>query len=808
MTTLVQDLRYALRTLMKSPGFTAVAVLTLALGIGANTAIFSFVNAVLLRPLPYENADRLVFLSERSEQVPGMSIAMENFKDWRSSNTVFEHMLAYCGEDVVLTGTGEPERLKLREVTAGLFPTLGVKPILGRPLTAEDDKIGAAPVVLLSDGFWARKFGRDPQAIGKRLILDGQSYEVIGVLPSSQFHGSWKRYDAFTSLWRREDELGGPANRGSHPGIYAYARMKPGVSIDQARTEMVGIASQLAKQYPESNSGNSVTVEPLLLAVVEDVRPSLLLLMGAVGFVLLIACANVANLLLARANDRQREISIRRAMGAGRWQLVRQLLTESVLLALIGGALGLLLAQWMTTALAGSGIASVPRIEDVSVDRWVMMFTLGLSLLTGLFFGLFPALHAWRADVNVALKAGGRGGSSGTGNRRLREGLVVAEVAISLVLLVGTGLLIRSMYRVLAADPGFAPSNVLAAHFTLPDVKYKNDAQRREFVRLLVDKVKAISGVEAAGIRNPVLGGDQELFAVDGRPIPPMGQLPSTDFAKITPDALRAMGVRLLRGRFFNEYDNEKSQRVCLIDQNLAQQFWPKDDPIGKRIVTELPKPGEPMKWLTVVGVVSHVKNYGVDQPSRIETYVPFAQDVNSSAAIVLRSTADPAVLTSAVREALRSLDSDVPLFNVQTLEEVVGETVAPRRLSVILLSAFAALALTLAAIGIYGVMSYAVSQRTQEFGIRMALGAKTGDVLRLVLRRAMSLLAIGAGIGLAGAFLLSRLMQSMLFQVPPTDLWTYASILILLSSVALLACYLPARRATRVDPLVALRYE
>ncbi len=808
MTTFFQDLRFALRMLRKSPGFTIVAILTLALGIGANSAIFSFVNAVLLRPLPYKDSNRLVFLSETSEQVPDMSIAMANFNDWRASNTVFEHMFAYRAEDVVLTGNGEPERLRLGEITAELFPTLGVQPVLGRPLTHEDDKVGATRTVLLGDGFWARKFGRNPQIIGKQLILDGQSYEVIGVIANSNFHGSWRRFDVFSSLWRLENEIGGPANRGSHPGIYAYARMKRGVTIDQARTEMHTIASRLAQQYPDSNGGNSVTVAPLLVAVVEDVRPSLLLLMGAVGFVLLIACANVANLLLARANERQKEISIRRALGAGRWQLVRQLLTESVLLALIGGALGLLLAQWLTVALAGSGIANVPRIEDVSVDGWVMTFALGLSILTGLLFGIFPALHAWRADINDALKAGGRGGSSGAGHSRLRDGLVVAEVAISLILLVGTGLMIRSIYRVLAADPGFATSHVFTARFGLPEAKYKDDARRRQFVQQLVDKAKSTPGVEAAGVRIPLLGGWQEGFAVEGRPIPPLPEIPSVDFARVTPDALGAMGVRLLHGRFFTEHDNENSQRVCIIDQAMAQQYWPNDDPVGKRIVTELPKPGEPLKWITIVGVVSHVKNYGVDQPSRVETYVPFAQAPIGGGVIVLRSSSDPAALTSSVRDALRSLDPDVPLFNVQALEDIVGESVAPRRLSVILLSAFAALALTLAAIGIYGVMSYAVSQRTEEFGIRMALGARSGDVLRLVLRSAVVLLVLGAVIGLGGAFYLSRLLRSMLFQVSPADVWTYVTIMALLAGVALLACYLPARRATRVDPLVALRYD
>jgi len=487
---------------------------------------------------------------------------------------------------------------------------------------------------------------------------------------------------------------------------------------------------------------------------------------------------------------------------------VRQLLTESLLLSMIGGGLGLLLAQWLTGAVASSGIVNVPRIEDVSVDRGVITFTLGLSIVTGLFFGIFPALHAWRADVHDALKAGGRGGSSNTGHQRLRDGLVIAEVAISLMLLVGTGLMIRSMYRVLEADPGFASAHVFTARFGMPEAKYKEDVQRRLFVQQLVEKTKSVPGVEIAGVRNPLLGGSQEGFAIEGQPIPPMDKIPSVDFARITPDALRAMGVRLLRGRFFTEHDNETSQRVCIIDQNMAQEYWPNDDPVGKRIITELPKPGESPKWISVVGVVSHVKNYGVDQPSRVETYVPYAQNPSDGAVIVLRSSADPATLSAGVRDVLKSIDPNVPIYNVRTLEEIVGETVAPRQFSVILLSAFAGLALTLAAIGIYGVMSYAVSQRTQEFGIRAALGARRGDVLRLVLSSGMSLLVLGIGFGLAGAFYLSHFLQSMLFQVPPTDVWTYVSIMVLLSSVALLACYLPARRATRVDPLVALRYD
>ena len=519
MNALLQDIRYGIRMLAKSPGFTAVAILTLALGIGANTSIFSVVNTVLLRPLPYPHADRLVFISEWSQQIPGMSISMADFDDWRATQTVFSSMVAYQPDNVTLTGQGEPERLLMRHITAGLFPTLGVQPILGRPLTAADDKVGAAPVVLLSDGLWARKFGRDPNVLGKQLTLNGEDYTIIGVLPSSKFHESWRTFDVFSSLWRLENIFGGPSRRGEHPGIYAYARMKPGVTMEQARAEMAGIQQRLAKQY-QDDAGESATVEPLLGAVVQDAGLPLLVLMAAVGFVLLIGCVNVANLLMSRATERQKEIAVRIALGAGRWRLARQLLTESVTLSLAGGALGLLLAVWATPALARAATGTIPRIEDVGVDRWVLAFTLGISFLTGLFFGVFPALQASRTDVNSVLKEGSRGGGTGTGHKRLRDALVVTELAISVILVVGAGLTLKSLYRVLRADEGFDATGVTSATFGLPDAKYKTDDQRRQFMEQLAQRASAIPGVQAAGFKNPLLGGMQTGFMVEGQPKP------------------------------------------------------------------------------------------------------------------------------------------------------------------------------------------------------------------------------------------------------------------------------------------------
>jgi len=792
--------------LLKSPGFTAVAVLTLALGIGANTAIFSVVNAVLLRPLPYPESSRLVLLGEASEQIPDMSIAMANFNDWRAQNTVFENMAAYQGDNTVLTGRGEPERLRLRRITAGFFPTLRVQPILGRALAASDDKVGAQPVVLLGEGFWQRRFGGDHEVIGRQLILDGETFTVIGVLPR-RLHPSLRQTDVFTSLWRLEDKLGGESRRGEHPGIYGYARLKSGVSLEQARFEMRSIAQRLAQQHPQDNSGHSVNVQPLLGAIVEDVRPSLLLLMGAVGFVLLIACANLANLLLARTTERQREIAVRIALGAGKSRIIRQLLTESVLLSLVGGTLGLLLAVWITAALAGSRVTGVPRMDEVSPDAAVLLFTLGMSVLTGFFFGMIPAMQAWRTDVQSTLKESGHGGGGSRARHRLREGLLAAEVALSLVLLVGAGLMTKSLYRVVRADAGVNPANVLTARLSLPELKYNDETKIRNFSNQLVAKIQALPGVELAGLKSPLFGGRQWGFVIDGRPIPPPQQMPSMDVGRVTPDALQAMGIRLIRGRYFDAHDDENAEKVCIIDETFARQYFPGEDPIGKRI-----RPGEHAdekpKWMTIVGVVAHVKNYGVDQPSRVESYAPQAQNAFGGGTLVIRSAADPRILSQGLREALGSLDPDVPLFEVRSLEEIISENSASRRLSTLLISSFTLLALVLAAVGIYGVMSYSVSQRSHEVGIRMALGADESRVLRMILREGVRLAILGIAAGLLAAVGLARLMTTVLFQVGSLDASIYALSAALAMLVVLLASFVPARRATRVDPLVSLRYE
>jgi putative ABC transport system permease protein len=572
---------------------------------------------------------------------------------------------------------------------------------------------------------------------------------------------------------------------------------------------MSGIAARLANQYPESNTGTGVSVDSLLKSYVGDIRPALLVLMAAVGFVLLIACANIANLTLSRASERNREMATRAALGAGRFRLIRQLLTESFLLSLIGGSLGLLIAYYVASAASQVSPASVPRIDTVSINGGVLFFTLGVSLLTGLFFGIFPAWQISRADVHEAMKEGGRVGTASVGRKRVRSALVVAEVSISLVLLVGAGLMIKSFYRVLRADPGFNSSGVLTATFSLPDSQYKDDAKQRRFVNRLIAKLEMIPGVQASGVKIPLLGGWQTGYMVDGRPKPEPGKAPSTDISRVTPGALQALGVPLLRGRYFTAADSDTSQPVCIIDKTMAQASWPGENPLGKHVAVagRAGNPDDP-DWRAVVGVVAHTKNYGVDQPSRVETYLPFAQSPIGTGFVVLRTAALPSSLATPAQNAIVTIDPNVPLSQIRRLTDIVDEDVAPRRLSVLLLSAFATLALALAAVGIYGVMSCMVTQRTQEIGIRIALGAQQRDIRGLVLRDGMTLLFLGLGIGLVGAFSLSRFLQSLLFEVKATDMVTFASVPLLLAVVAFLACYLPARRATLVDPVVALRNE
>ena len=804
METILQDVKYGIRTLAGNPGVLIVAVFTLALGIGANTTIFSVIYGALLRPLPYDHSEDLMFITEWSQQVPNMSFSVANFKDLRDESKLFESFVASRGQNYVMTGLGDAERLAGRQITAGFFPTMRLRPILGREFTPDEDKPGAERVVLLSEGFWARRFGRSPGVLGMGLTLNGETYTVIGVLPA-RFYGGWRQVDVWASLGRLEDQIGGSQNRGNHPGIYVIGRVKPGTTVEQARTEVKNIAERLARQHPETNSDQSMTLITLHDSYVGSLQSALMVLMAAVGFVLLIACANVANLLLGRAAARNKEIAVRAALGAARSRLVRQMLTESMLLALAGGIAGVLTARLGLNGLLATLPRDTPFLGDVHIDLRVLAFTAALSLMTGILFGLIPAWQVTRPVFAETLKEGGRG--TGTaGSHRARNALVVAEVSLSLILMVGAGLMLRSFLRVIEADPGFDSRGVLTATLSLPQATDDNPVAIRDFNQRVLQEVRSLPGVQAAGSALPLLGSWQTAFVVEGRPVPEMGKLPSTDISRVSTDYFWAMGVKLLRGRVFTEQDNADAPPVCIIDETFVRAYWPDEDPIGKKI--HLGGPHDKQPWLEIVGVVAHVKNYGVDQASRVETYIPFVQRPIGSFTLIVRTAGSPADLTSAVRASVRSVNPNVPIFNARTLEQIASDSVAQRKLAVTLIALFAAIALILAAVGIYGVMSYAVVQRTYEIGMRAALGARRSDIFRLVVGQGMLYVALGTAIGAACAFVLSRLLTSLLFEIGATDPSTFSATIVLLALVALLACYIPARRAARVDPIIALRRE
>jgi predicted permease len=817
-----QDVRYGIRMLAKTPGFAAVAVLTLALGIGANTAIFSVVNAVLLRPLPYKNAGQLVHVWGKLEKlgIPINSISDPEWWELKDGSQSFSELAAFVPDDGanLTSADSRPARVTEGDATSSLFSILGVQPQLGRIFTAEEDEPGKSHVVLLSDSLWRSAFGSDPNVVGKIVHLDGTGYTVVGVLPPGfQFEGS---HDIWNPLGLDRAK---PQDRGSHY-LSVIGRLKPGVTLAQASLEMDRFAAQLAREYPDyipygSDAGWGVFLVALQEQIVGKVRPALLVLLGAVGFVLLIACVNIANLLLARASTREREIAIRAALGAGKRRIVSQLLTESVLLALVGGAFGLALSYWGVDALRALSPGNLPRASEIGVNATVLGFTLGLSLLTGVIFGLVPALHVAGTNLQDCLKEGGRGTSSGLGGRSLRNALVVSEIALALVLLVGAGLMIRSFRRLLEVDPGFQTRNVLTMQLSLPDTTYKDGTPVFSFYHQLLERVKNLPGVEAAGAVSKLPLADSNnsgsVFLQD-TPATGLQRFMNYPFLEVdrrmaTPGYFDAMRIPVVRGRLFTEADNENAPFVAIVDTDFAQRLWPGQEPVGKHVAIDGIPNANPMqpRWRTVVGVVAHVKNRTLDFEGREQAYFPEAQvSYIRTMTLAVRTSLDASSLAGAIREQVAALDRDLPIYEVSTMQQRLDTSVAQPRLNLVLLAAFAALALVLAGVGIYGVMAYSVTQRTHEIGIRMALGAQHEDVMKLVITQGLKLAVLGVGIGLVVALGVTRFMSSLLFGVQATDPVTFALVALALTGVALAACYVPARRAMRVNPIIALRYE
>src|SRR5215213_8377338 len=790
---LSQDLRYAVRGLRKHRAFTAVAVFTLALGIGANTAIFTVINTVLLRPLPYEKPEELVVLTEIVADRPA-GVSYQNFVDWRTQNTVFENVTALRPrESFNLTGAGESERLQGRLVSANFL--------------SEDDQPSATPVAIISHALWQRRFGASDDVIGKEVALNGQQFTVIGITPPNFRFGADADLSVPIGLSAERFKL-----RGKDPGITAFARLKQGTSIDNANAELNTIAARLEQQYPDTNTGRRVRIESLRESVVGDIRPMLLTLLGAVGFVLLIACANVANLLLTRSAGRQREMAIRTALGAGRMRILRQLFTESAVLALAGGVVGLLLAIWGGSVLSSYIPEGIPRMTELGIDGRVLAFTFGASLVTGVFFGLAPVLQSAKTNLTETLKEGER--NSSPGHNRAGKLLVISEVALTLVLLVGAGLLVKSFWRLSQVNPGFDPQNVLVMQISI-NARPEEGPRVDNFLTALQQRVHQLPGVQSVSVSNglPFEGANFPPIVIEGKPAPAPGQDPTGLLYIVSTDYFQTMRIDLVRGRLFSTEDRKDTPQVALIDQVFARQYFPNEDPIGKRF--KLNTPGADSR--EIIGIVRHVEHSGLEgqTANTAEFYFNFDQIPVASLSryvrrvnLLVRTSVEPLSLAGLVRNQLSALDKDQAVFNVRTMEQALAQSVAARRFSMILLAVFALLALTLAAVGIYGVISYSVAQRTREVGIRMALGARTIDVLNLVIRDGLKLVLIGIVIGLGGALFLTRLMTTLLFGVTATDAVTYVTVALGLIIVALIACCIPARRATKVDPLVALRFE
>jgi len=812
MGTIWQDMRYGLRTLWKSPGFTYVAVLALALGIGANTAIFSVVNTVLLRPLPYKTPDRLVWLWETSPRndIPKEVASYPNFNDWRQQNQSFEAVAAFSNTSPSLTGSdGEPERLPGAAVLGDFYTVLGVEPALGRKFLPEENEEGKHRVVILSHGLWQRNFGGDVRIVGQQIGVNNNQYMVVGVMPPNFQHPNPEARRP-VEMWLPMAVSDAMRNGRRSDFLSVIARLKPGVSVEQAGAEMTTIAARLEQQYPDTNSAWGVIVQPLHQRFTGDVRPALLMLLGAVGFLLLIACANVANLLLARSSTRLKEIAIRTALGAGRWRIVRQLLTESIVLSLLGGALGLLVAFWGIDALIALSPGNIPRLESVGIDRQVMLFTLGVSLATGIVFGLAPALTVSNPNLNEMLKESGRSSMDGGRGRRLRNALAVAEIALSLVLLAGAGLLIKSFLRLQDVKPGFNPENLLAVELVLPTAKYAENGQVVNFYDQLLQQLSQQSGVQGAAVTSALPlggGGDTIAFSVEGRPPASTERVPDAEARTVSPDYFRTLQIPLRSGRLLDERDDQNAPRALIISETLARKYFPGEDPVGKRITFGDPQAAD-VNWWNVVGVVGDVRQSDLDEEPYAQVYRSYRQSPRRGLTVVVRTAGPPLAMLDVFRTQVRALDRQQPLYNARTAEQVLDQAIARPRFNMLLITILAAVAMILATVGIYGVISYMVTQRTHEIGIRMALGARPLDVFRMVLRQGLWIAVLGVGSGLVAAFALTRLLASLLYDVRSTDVVTFAAVSALLTAVVLLACYIPARRATKVDPMVALRYE
>ncbi len=809
METLFQDIRYALRTLRKSTTFTCVALLTLALGIGANTAIFSVVYAVLLRPLPYHDPSRVIVLNETTPNVGTVSVSYPNYLDFRAQSRAFSEMAAVSGIAFNLAGISQPESISGEAVSTNFLSMMGVRPFLGRDFDPSEEKAGSAPVVLLSYPLWQSHFGGEQNAIGRTITLNGRGFTVIGVLPP-EFR-SIDKTDVVEPIGVWLTGNSASTERGDRGDMVAVGRLAPGVGVAQARAEMEGIAARLAQAYPTTNDQCSVMLQPIRDVFVSDVRPALLVLFCAVMFVLLIACANVANLFLMRGAGRAREIALRIAIGASRGRIIGQMLAESFVLALLGGVLGLALAIWGIHGI----VRLIPddKLAGVSVDLngTVLLFACGAMVLSALVFGLTPALQSTKAGGASELKQGARTASAGAGQNRWRSGLVIAEVALALILLVGAGLMMKSLYRLLSVDPGVRPDRVLTMEMSLRTSQYEKDPSILNFWQQVLDRVRALPGVEAAaaGTLIPLTNEHSRTdITIEGMALPKPGSFPHPDYHIVSPDYGRTLGIQLLRGREFTDADTENAPRVGMINARVARELFLHEDPIGKRFTFGHPSAKNPPKWITIVGVVGDTKLYGLANPSRLEVYVPLRQEADSDMGLVVRSGIDPAALTSAIRSVVASVDKDQPIFAIATMRQLVADSVSTRRITLILLGLFSALALLLAAVGIYGVISYSVAQRTREIGIRMALGARSGDVLGMILGQGAKIVGAGVAVGMLASLGLTRLMANLLFSVSAADPLTFAAVAIVLALVAMLACYIPARRTLRVDPAITLRYE